>query len=374
MENLSEFLSPIDVNLADLLLDPNNPRFAELGEEPSPVPESRFAEQNVQQAAFEKMKNQKFNVLELRDTIRELGFLPMDRLVVRLWRNSLPETPKYVVVEGNRRVTALKWLIDLYDQGKVQLNGTQHQSITRFQVLLLDEERAPTTARWILPGLRHVSGIKEWGPYQKARMVHELRETGKSPQEVAQSLGLSTKAANQLWRAFLALEQMRADEEYGERAEAQMYSYFEEVFKRPNIRNWLAFSDDERKFTNIDDLRLFYGWITGTEAEDGDEATPPKLPEAKSIRELSKVFDDPEALAVFKTPDGSLTKALARFEVDAQRDFVPTIVACENTLASLSPDRLRALTEMEERIILKLGERIHRLLEDRKTLLQAVPE
>jgi hypothetical protein len=44
MDQLSEFLTPIEVRLADLLLDPNNPRFAELGEESAPVPESRFDE------------------------------------------------------------------------------------------------------------------------------------------------------------------------------------------------------------------------------------------------------------------------------------------------------------------------------------------
>ena len=77
-------------------------------------------------------------------------------------------------------------------------------NLNDLEVLLLDQENAPNTAIWVLPGLRHVSGIKEWGPYQKARAVFILRETGASPQEAAQSLGLSTRSANQLWRSFLA--------------------------------------------------------------------------------------------------------------------------------------------------------------------------
>ena len=134
MESLSSFLSPVKVKLNDLLLDPNNPRFAELGEESSPVPESRFAELKVQQAAFEKMRNPQFAVSELRDTIRELGFLPMDRLVVRKWRDSATTEPKYVVVEGNRRVTALKWLIFQYEEGKVQLTLEQLANYQEFEV------------------------------------------------------------------------------------------------------------------------------------------------------------------------------------------------------------------------------------------------
>ena len=104
MEKISEFLTPLKVKLDQLLLDPNNPRFAELGEKIDQVPENRFAEDKVQKAAFDKMKTPKFNVTELRDTIKELGFLPMDRIVVRLWRGS-DEPKQYVVIEGNRRVT-----------------------------------------------------------------------------------------------------------------------------------------------------------------------------------------------------------------------------------------------------------------------------
>jgi hypothetical protein len=49
-----------------------------------------------------------------------------------------------------------------------------------------------------------VSGIKEWGAYQKAKAVFELRESGMTPQAAAQSLGLSTRNANQLWRSSSA--------------------------------------------------------------------------------------------------------------------------------------------------------------------------
>jgi hypothetical protein len=368
MESISDFLAPIKVQLEELLLDPNNPRFAELGEEIDQVPESRFAEPKVQQSAFDKMKASKFNVPELRDTIKELGFLPMDRLVVRPWRGN-PDGPKrYVVIEGNRRVSALKWLLELHESGKETFTDKQLGSFKEFEVLLLDDLLAPQTARWILPGLRHVSGIKEWGPYQKARMVFELRETGKTAQEVAQSLGLSTREANQLWRAYLALEQMGANEEYGEYAEPKLYSYFEEVFKRPNVREWLGWDDEQQKFINDKELREFYGWMKGEKDDDGELGNP-KLPEARSIRDLSKVLDDGKALAVFRSSDGSLTHALARMEADHQIEFAPTVSMCETVLRSLSPDTLRRMTLNDIETLKALGVRIAQLLEDRDKLV-----
>ena len=247
MESLANALSPISVKLDDLLLDPNNPRFSELGEGYNEVPEARYTDDKVQKNAFDKMRNAAFDVSELRDTIKTLGFLPMDRIVVRKVSSSGGD--KYVVIEGNRRVTALKWLIQLHEIGKETFDDAQLSNLTSLECLELDHEIAPAAASLILPGLRHVSGIKEWGPYQKAKAIFALRQTGMSPQEAAQSLGLSTRAANNSYRCFLALEAMKNDEEFGEFVEPNMYSYFEEVFKKPTVKNWLEWSDEQESFT-----------------------------------------------------------------------------------------------------------------------------
>ena len=118
--SLPYVLHPIVVDLEQLLLDPNNPRFSELGEQLGAIPEGRFSDTRVQANTFEKMKDDMFDVVELRDTIKSLGFLPMDRIVVRAWGNgtALGSDQRYVVIEGNRRTTALKWLVELHDVGK----------------------------------------------------------------------------------------------------------------------------------------------------------------------------------------------------------------------------------------------------------------
>jgi hypothetical protein len=368
MPTLQELLSPKDVRLDQLLLDPNNPRFAELGDPPDVVPESRIAEPKVQREAYEKMKNVRFDVGELRDTIRTLGFLPMDRMVVRRWRESDPAKPTYVVVEGNRRAAALRWLLELHETGRDTLTEDQIANFSQLGVLLLDIDRAPDSARWVLPGLRHVSGIKEWGPYQKARTVFVLREAGATPQEAAQSLGLSTRSANQLWRSYLALEQMSQDEEYEEFAEPRKYSYFEEVFKRPNMRDWLGWNDGDRRFSNEERVKEFYSWVVGEVSDDG-ERSEPKLPEAKSVRELSRFIGDEGAMAVFRAPGGTLAQALARFEVEHPQAWQGSIELAQVTLAALTPDTLRNLQQSDVATLNALRARIEQVLEDRERLL-----
>ena len=366
MQNLPGMLSAIDLKLEQLLLDPNNPRFSELGEVLNSISEGRFADEKVQASTFDKMKDPSFDVAELRDTIKAIGFLPMDRIVVRRWKGkSVKEL--FVVIEGNRRATALKWLVDLHGVGKINFDDVQLINLTNLECLLLDDKHAMSAANLILPGLRHVSGIKEWGPYQKAKAVHALRDSGLSPQEAAQSLGLSTRAANASYRCFVALEQMVADEEFGEYAEPRMYSYFEEIFKRPDVRNWLAWDNEKEQFCNKDRLSEFYAWMLPS-GENGNET--PKLPEAKSVRDLSGIVNDESALNVLRTPEGSLSRALARYQVDHPEDWYPKVLAAEAALKSLTPDMLRKLDDTTLSGLEQLQARIQQALTDRKKLTQ----
>lgn len=364
MDNLAKTLKPITVNLDQLLLDPNNPRFSELGEGYSDVQEGRYADPKVQQSAYDKMRSKTFNVAELRDTIKTIGFLQMDRIVVRNWDGEADEK-KYVVIEGNRRITALKWLMQLHEVGKETFEEEDLNNFTKIDCLLLDREIAPDAAHLILPGLRHVSGIKEWGPYQKAKAVFALRETGLSPQEAAQSLGLSTRAANNSYRCFVALENLKDDDEFGEFAQPNMYSYFEEVFKKPQVKNWLQWADDAEEFENSENLREFYTWMVGpTDGED----EPHKLPEAKSVRDLAQIIDDDNALAVLRTNEGTLARAIARYEQDHPEDWYPKITAATAALGTLTPAMLKAMDDVTLKSLLDLRDQITESLDDRDKL------
>ena len=115
------------VPLSSLCLDPNNPRFADISSSANPVREEKVHEDSVQQKAMGKIQNENFDVQQLKESIATIGFLPVDQLVVV----ELPEPEKYMVVEGNRRLAALKLLaqeeldgeVDLKDEVKATLSG-----------------------------------------------------------------------------------------------------------------------------------------------------------------------------------------------------------------------------------------------------------
>lgn len=366
MTNLANILKPVKVKLEQILLDPNNPRFSDLGEDFSPVQEGRYADLKVQSHTLERMKNPVFDVVELRDTIKALGFLPMDKLVVRKWKGSsgVEADTKYVVVEGNRRVTALKWLVQLHEVGKETFTPEQLKNLTEIDCLLIDDSLADESAYLILPGLRHVSGIKEWGPYQKAKAVFALRLSGMTAQQAAQSLGLSTRAANSAYRCYLALEAMKSDEEFGDYAKPKLYSYFEEVFKKANLKAWLGWSDESESFTEGDRLAEFYSWITPVDGEDSE-----KITRAIDVRNLAAIIEDENALSILRGADGSLTRAMARYELDNPTDWLPKVVAAQTALSSLTPILLRNMPEASVVVLEELQKLIHQTLLDRKLLM-----
>ena len=160
---------------------------------------------------------------------------------------------------------------------------------------------------------------------------------------------------------------MSKDEEYEEFADPKLYSYFEEVLKRPTVKNWLGWKDEAKKFTNAEHLQEFYGWMVGEADEEGGRSDP-KLPEAKSVRELATVLEDIAAMSAFRAADGTLSKALARYQAEHPTDWLPTVLNAEVILAALSADVLRNIKDDEAQALTKLGERIGRVLRDRKKL------
>jgi hypothetical protein len=78
MTTLRELVVPMQA----LYLDPNNPRFADLQDRLQPIAPDRITEQGVQDKALARILDDRFEVTQLKDSIRTIGFLTVDRLVV----------------------------------------------------------------------------------------------------------------------------------------------------------------------------------------------------------------------------------------------------------------------------------------------------
>ena len=132
------------------------------------------------------------SITELMTVIAENGYFPGEPIIV------VPrETGGYTVVEGNRRLTALKLLADpsLYPRN---VRVREISETARHQPSTIPCVSFPDRAQIVnYLGYRHISGVKQWEPLAKARYISQYFETqtdaGAEPadryREVARGIG-----------------------------------------------------------------------------------------------------------------------------------------------------------------------------------------
>src|SRR5437879_6533142 len=99
-------LKEIHIPIEELLLDPNNPRFIRDLEQPVKVLDQEI--EKIQEALLGRFSRNPApedpdfdvtNIKDLYDSMLRIGFVGIDRIVVRPLKN---RKKKYLVIEGNR--------------------------------------------------------------------------------------------------------------------------------------------------------------------------------------------------------------------------------------------------------------------------------
>ena len=118
-------------------------------------------------------------LLEVIESIGNHGFFPGEPLLV------VPDGQRYRVVEGNRRLAALKLLIKELDPpaGRKTIEDAVEAATFRPEkaaCLVFDDEKE--ILRYL--GFRHITGIKAWSALQKARYAARMyQKYSKLPEE-----------------------------------------------------------------------------------------------------------------------------------------------------------------------------------------------
>jgi hypothetical protein len=307
----------VDANypLGSLFLDPNNPRFADVTA-PRLVPEGRVHEVGAQERARNAMTREVFDIDQLKESIKNLGYLPANRLeVVRL---PGPEEC-FKVIEGNRRLMALIELRDEHRAGEETLPDTLLALMDAIPVVVLRADSADELEQRVREdqGRSHVPGQMAWKPYQQAQLVGLFISEGRSATEIRALLGLSATRFTSLRRAFFAMEQMKQDAEFEGLVTPDLFSHFEEALSKPAIRDWLGWRDEQSRMLDEQHRIYFYRWITSTD-EDGTKLETPKVIDAKDFRQFPTLLQDPVELERFITePALSLRDAARAVHVPA---------------------------------------------------------
>lgn len=295
-----------NIPLEMLLLDPNNYRLQdEAGFRTTPA--DRFHLDLVQRTTVQRIALS--GLKELHDSIIANGFLPIERIVVTPYEH--PEAPgKFLVIEGNRRVASLRQ-IKQEVEGGVPVPEDVVATLAGVPCLVVDATGQEAHFRETLMGIRHVGGIKQWGGYQRAKLIADLRDGyALDAPEVAAKLGLSTREVNRRYRAFKALQQMRDNDDFSDFAEPALYPIFHEAVERGEVRDWLGWDASSNRFTHDEPLEQFYRLITPSTAEDGGADRPAKIKSYGDVRQLQNILPNPEAKRFLLDPERPFLDAL----------------------------------------------------------------
>jgi hypothetical protein len=351
VDRISEESVPLD----RILLDPNNPRLIGTGSTGTAsyqgVPEDRVSEETVQESTLAKLNSQRaFDLDSLRASIANSGLLPVDRIVVRPIAKADGGDQTYVVVEGNRRIAACKTLLQQHNSGEKTLSDEILSTIRKPQVLVLSEDSAVEARldQWVIQGIRHISGIRPWGAYQASKTIEAmLTKLDYSEQEVSRALSIGVARIRRSMRVLAALQQMAESDDYAEYSGPDMYAYFDEVLKRPAVRNWLGWSDDSSTFEQDDRLLEFYSWITPDDELEGRR----RIPVAESVRRLDDVLQDKNAIAILNQPGSTIDDAVRVVTPFVKSDWTDPVNRALQALADMPTSDLENLTEEDQQLV-----------------------
>jgi hypothetical protein len=240
-----------DLPITEIRLDPRNPRIANT---------VAFSMDDRDPALQKKLEDLLWSDDDVRDLYRQVlankGLI--ERIIVRDDRT---------VVEGNCRTVVYRRLREKFPK---------EQAWRTIPGRLLPSDIGDRGIA-ILLGEMHVAGKNTWSPFEKAGHVYRMhREFSLTQDEIAQRLRMSKSRVNQLIRAFDVMK-TKYLLKYPGPTSIRKFSYFEELYKKPALRDWVASTEDAED--------LFVDWVGQS-----------KISQGVHVRDLPAIVENEDAI------------------------------------------------------------------------------
>jgi hypothetical protein len=353
------------VQLSEIYLDPNNPRLQTPHKQK--VSDNRISEQKIQDSCLDELRKE--GIRDLTESIRSSGFWTLDRIVLRPQRDG-----KFVAIEGNRRISALKTLAEHHQKGRITLPEKVYGSIKEFEALIYHGDNPDIS--WIIQGFRHSPGIKSWKEYPQAMFLAKFeKESRKSANEIAAIFGMSIPEVTHLIRSYYGFEDAKKDKEYGDELLPEKFGHFDEIiFKKESIQKWLGWEDTKREFTNKKNLKQYLSWAT----QPFEDTGKPRIDISATTRDvLSHIVQAEHKKTLEKFEEGKI-KSLKEVEKELNEEeerrqpidipkMIEVIEYAKKVAETLPIPRLQLMIEDEDKT---QKEKLLKVMEDLKKILE----
>jgi hypothetical protein len=285
--------TPQEVDVDDLYLDPHNPRLTDFGLGKHPT------QTEIIGTLWSKMA-----VDELALSIAENGFYKHEPLYASR------EHGRLCVVEGNRRLAAVKLLRNDELRGQLKIAGLPtisanvKKQLGQLPVIVCDREQI-----WAYLGFKHINGPQAWESYPKAHYVAWVHNELSVPlEEIARRIGDKHSTVARLYDALMVLQQAESERVFDKEdryREHFSFSHLTTGLGYSGIQSFLGLPKGDRVIGKRrpvprDHLHLLGElllWLYGSKSN----ATPPLVQSQNpDLRNLDEVVRNKQAVAALR--------------------------------------------------------------------------
>ena len=301
------------------------------------------------------------------------GFWTHEALIVV--EQALDNKERLVVVEGNRRLAALKLLKKAQDGEPISSQWTtmaQYSEISdnlfsRVPYLLADS-RGDIQA---FLGFRHVTGIKQWDADEKAMFIASLiDEHGMSYQDVMRKIGSNTPTVRRHYIAYRMLLQMEDtlnefDPSRAERRFAVLYMSIDTVgaqsYLNIDITAPPGAAREPVPEDHLQNLAHFARWLFGTQ-----ETSSHIVRDTRQVADFGRILESQEATKYLEEAKSPSFEVAFRLAGGDEEEIIRHVAEAANSI-ELALMRAHSFRNSEE-----LCKEARRLGEDAIQLLDAL--
>ncbi len=321
-------------NIDSLFLDPLNPRLGR----------HEVEKKHSQDKLLYLMQDWSLN--ELAVSFIESGYWPQEALIVT--KEKIPDQPApvMVVIEGNRRLAALKML-------RKALLGEEVSN--SWHDLIANSDKSIISNLFNIPyivmpdrksvqsylGFRHVTGIKEWSPAEKAQFIaHMIEDENLTYDQVRKRIGSKTPTVKQHYVAYRLLLQM---EEYTDDIDTMKvedrFSVLYRSVRTSGIQNYLGLNLDLSPKDVLvpvaadksNELIKLTAWLFGSKKR------LPVLGDSRNLDDFGRILLSPTGLSYLENTDNPNFETAKRAAGVSQQEIAENIeLACYKIEETLS--------------------------------------
>jgi len=295
---MNQTITPVDPK--ELVFDTQNPRIAEfnLG--------TGSSEQEIIKILWNVM-----GVEEIVLSIKASGFFEHEPLI------AIKENGKLVVIEGNRRLAAIKCILDpdLADyigtnKNVLYVSEEVKESLKTVPVIFVNERKEA----WKFIGFKHINGPAKWGSYAKAQYISLIKnEYHISLEQIASQIGDTHKTVQKLYQGLQVIEQAERIGKFDRSDINAPRLYFSHLYtglSYEGIKEFIGIKDvseevenpvPENKQDNLGELLLWFFGSKKLEAEPVIQSQNPDLRRIEAVvknKEATYALRDGVPLAV----------------------------------------------------------------------------